>query len=202
MKKIRINIDFDDVLSDFCEHWMDYHYYQTGERIVPTSWNVKLQSKYGSSIYDYFREPNFYVDVPMKHGADRLISFITDHSHIFSYKIVSSCKQEEPYFSYIKEQKQRWLMEKFGGEVSDHFILTSKSKKGYPADIVIDDYHINLIESNKNSLRILFSAPHNTSIDLFDIGGTCIRVHEHKEILEILKEISLIGFQDYCDNVK
>jgi 5'(3')-deoxyribonucleotidase len=73
---IKINLDLDDVLNDLSTYWMDVHYEQTGERVIPTHWDLHSLSDHGQMIYNHLREPFFFYNCPMKEGADQLIEFL------------------------------------------------------------------------------------------------------------------------------
>jgi hypothetical protein len=199
--KIRVNVDLDDVLSDFVTYWMQVHYEYTGEQITPNKWDVSSLSIHGSRVYDYFSMKDFYYNSPVKVGAQTMIRYLEDNSETFSYKIVSSCKQEGNVFDYIYDQKYMWLSEHFSPEVAEKLILTDKSKKNFPCDIIIDDYVLNLVETNAKCVRMLMHCNHNRFVNIVeDIplrNGVNIRVKTPEQVVTILRSIKDVGFDTF-----
>jgi 5'(3')-deoxyribonucleotidase len=200
MSKFKINIDLDDVLNDLTTHWEATHHQRTGEKISFTQWDVSELSIYGTAIFDYLREPFFFYEAPVKDTAIELFDYLSINTSIYSYKIVSACKDDEDsdVFKAVKAEKYMWLGEKFGSDVADKLILTNKSKKNYPADVVIDDYYKNLIESKKGSIKLLYNSRHNANVSLRELrslcdGGVVKRVSNHRDIIEELEALKFYG---------
>jgi len=194
--KIRVRLDLDQVLNELAEHWLTLHYEHTGEKLNATEWGLDKISKYGNSIYDYFYEPNFFYDIPIKPGSVRLINFLDQNSQFIEYIIVSSIDFTEDNLvkKYVEDQKRAWLLANFGDHVSDKLITTGSSKKGYPADIIVDDNIKHILDSPKNSLKILFQAEHNKKVDpsQFD-EKTLIGIRTLKEVEDIIREVLFEG---------
>ena len=204
---IKINVDFDDVLNQLSIHWENEHYTRTGEQLSFTQWDLAELSKFGNAIYEYLSEPFFFTDVEVKKDANILIDFLRNNTSVFSYKIISLCHETEdsPVFKNVYSQKREWLIRHFGEDVADKFVLTNKSKKNFPADIVIDDYFKNLIESKRGCLKLLMDAKHNQNVSVREVqskcdGGSVKRVKSHSEIVDILEQIKFYGsVENYMD---
>lgn len=200
MNKFKINIDLDDVLNDLSTHWEATHLERTGENVSFTQWDVSELSIYGKAIFDYLKEPFFFYEAPVKDTASELFDYLRLNTATFSYRIVSACNEAEDsdVFKSIKAEKYMWLGEHFGSDVADKFILTNKSKKNYPADIVIDDYYKNLVESKKGCIKFLYNCRHNANVSIRELkslcdGGIVKRVSNHRDIIEELEALKFYG---------
>jgi hypothetical protein len=200
-KKIKINLDLDDVLNNLSLHWKQTHYQSTGENLPFNTWNVGENSQYGERVYEHLTAPNFFYNCDRKHGANKLIDYLQNNQYLFDTKIVSMCHYEKGSSNYesIKLQKIQWLHDKFKeASIVSNFHLVNETKSGYLCDIIVDDYAKNLNEvKKKNVLKLLFSAPHNKDVDLKHLqkvfGGYYVRVNNHDEVIEILKDVSFEG---------
>jgi len=160
--KITINVDLDDVLNSLSSHWKRLHYLETGEIIKFKTWDAHKHSIYGHKIFKYFDYDGFFYDVPIKKGATELITYLINSNDIFDFQILSSCSgtKKEKYKSIYK-QKYEWLKFHFNEDIANRLNLISDSKGLYKANIIIDDYQKNLIESVYSTTKILIRAEHN-----------------------------------------
>ena len=189
MSKIKIRIDFDDVLNRFSEHFLDYHYKKTGEKLKWNNWDLHLDSKYGLDIWNHLGDKNFFLNAPMEHNADKLIDYLDNQSSVFEYMIVSSYYgDDDDVFDNIYREKSAWLYSYFGDRAMKRLILVNGSKEEFPADIVIDDYYKNLVESKlEDSLKLFYVRDHNSNISIDK--PYLKRVSNHNDILSILKDV-------------
>lgn len=197
---ILINLDLDDVLNDLSTYWMDMHHEHTGERVIPTHWNLGSLSDHGDNIYQYLEKPFFFYNCPKKIGADHLVEYLMSNSRVFKTTVVSSCYAEpkSEYFQNVYEQKKQWLADNFEYPLHENFKLVHNSKRGVPCDIIIDDYVRNLNETKrKNVVKILFEARHNQNESLKphqeEHGGLYLRAKSHAKVVDILRNISFHG---------
>ena len=198
-KKIRVRLDLDEVLNNFADYWLDIHYERTGEELKPTTFDMDNVSKYGEAVYDYFYEPSFFYDIPVKAGATKLLNFLDQNSQYIDYIIVSSVgfTDDKKVREYVREQKHAWLLANFESHVADKLITSGKSKKGYPADIIIDDLDKHIIEAPKKALKILFQAEHNKKVDISQFDErTLVGIKDLKEVEEIIRGVIFEGSID------
>lgn len=196
---IKIRIDFDDVLNDLCNFWMERHFEATGENIKATTWNVHEISEYGEEVYKYFEEDNFWTAVPVKKGAISMMKWICD-SPYFDYDIVSSCSDDSMSY-WVFTQKSEWLQKNmpFVDRSKLHIVGNDKSK--FDADIFVDDKPENIIDvSHKNGLRLLMTSDHNKQIRIKDFaedhGVHALRVEDCNHVKDLLTKVLLHGGVD------
>lgn len=188
MPKITVRVDLDDVLNKFSEYFVNFHYERTGEQLEFVSWNLHEYSRYGLDLWNHLEDPNFFIDAPVELNAPKLIDFLNNQSSVYEYMIVSSYYGDsKKVFENTYRQKQAWLYKNFGEKASKRLILVRGSKKEYPADIIIDDYYINLEEASDHSLKLFYRRDHNRKIILED--PNVISVENHNDIIKILTDM-------------
>lgn len=196
--KIRIRVDMDEVLNTLSDYWLEMHYEQTGEKLVATEFYMDNVSKYGKDIYSYFSEPNFFYNAPPRDGLSDFFYFMDSNLNYIDYRIVSSSFTDDKNMrKYLYDQKYQWLYDHVGEHVADRLILTGDSKKGYPADIIIDDHINHIKDSPKRALKILFKATHNMRENKSDYDSrTLLGIGTLSGVKEVIRDVIYKGSVD------
>lgn len=203
--RIRINIDFDDVMNNLTTHWREVHEEATGEDLDFTRWNLHEISKFGTAIYDYFGLPDFFETALPNNGLQKLFRFLMHNGSHFSYKIVSHCtgKAKENYDSVLL-QKSNWIKEYLDETVLENFILTDEPKSKWEAEIIIDDKIDNLVDCKASPVLVLMRAPHNRVLSVenvkYDYGIDIHIVDSLNEFVELLEDIRDKGIEYYMED--
>lgn len=213
--RIIVRLDLDSVLNDLSDYWREMHKDATGEDIDFTEWGVHKLSAHGKDIYSYFQDKDFFLNAPVKEGAKRTIQMLEKSSHVFSYKIVSSCTQVDEgmggeAFEYINQQKIQWCGENLTDTAVMNFILVGGDKSIFKGDIIVDDKPDNLIDQKpiRTCLKILFDASYNTDISIEDLedrdtdnDSHFTKVKSHEELQYIFNEIlKAQSVENYLEN--
>ena len=154
MAKKRIAIDMDGVMADLNQHYIDWYYERTGERVDPQTL-MGLPETTGfpqeGIVHHFLRTPGFFRTAPVMPGSQEVILRLMDDYEVF---IVSAAVE----FPQSLTEKIDWLAEHFPF-ISWKNIVFCGLKTIVQADYMIDDYDKNLRYFNGE--RLLFTAPHN-----------------------------------------
>lgn len=154
MAKKRIAIDMDGVMADLNQHYIDWYYERTGERVTKEQL-MGLPETTGfpqeGIVYKFLHTPGFFRTAPVMPGAQEVILKLMENYEVF---IVSAAVE----FPQSLSEKLDWLKEHFP-YISWKNIVFCGLKTIVQADYMIDDYDKNLRYFEGE--RLLFTAPHN-----------------------------------------
>lgn len=154
MAKKRIAIDMDGVMADLNQHYIDWYYERTGERVMKEQL-MGLPETTGfpqeGIVHHFLHTPGFFRTAPVMPGSQEVILKLMEDYEVF---IVSAAVE----FPQSLTEKIDWLKEHFP-YISWKNIVFCGLKTIVQADYMIDDYDKNLRYFEGE--RLLFTAPHN-----------------------------------------
>jgi 5'(3')-deoxyribonucleotidase len=174
VKKIRIGIDLDSVLSDLSKHWLelynrDYNDNLKHSDITVLEWDKIVCKECGKKIYDYLLTPNFFREVPVMSGSQDVVQWLSTFDNVELYVVTA-------YHPYTCKDKTDWLAEYFPC-INQKNIIFCNHKNLINVDFLIDDSPYNC-NGFKNQY-IVFDAPYNQCLsDIY------VRVHNWTEIMD------------------
>ncbi len=177
MAKKRIAIDMDGVMADLNQHYIDWYYERTGEKVekerlmgLPETTGFPQEG----IVHHFLHTPGFFRTAPVMPGSQEVIRRLMENYEVF---IVSAAVE----FPQSLTEKIDWLGEHFPF-ISWKNIVFCGLKTIVQADYMIDDYDKNLRYFNGE--RLLFTAPHNINYqdynryDTWDDVAKFFGVHE------------------------
>ena len=185
-------LDMDDVLADFLEPWIDMYnkdYSDTLEIKTINDWNTSLfvKDECGLKIFDYFKKPGLYRNLPVKPYAIEMVTNLTDLGYEIFIVTDSpmGCTYGEDGWkgSNPADDKRAWLQEHFPMIPTSNFIITGK-KWMVTGDILVDDKpttHEEFLKRGRKS--ILVDMPYNNHLK------TDYRVTNLKEAEEMILKL-------------
>lgn len=154
MAKKRIAIDMDGVMADLNQHYCDWYFERTGERVTKEQLNGVPETTgfpQEGIVHHFLHTPGFFRTAPVMEGSQRVILDLMERYEVF---IVSAAVE----FPQSLAEKIDWLKEHFPF-ISWKNIVFCGLKTIVKADFMIDDYDKNLRYFEGE--RLLFTAPHN-----------------------------------------
>lgn len=183
MSKLTILVDFDDVMNNFCEVWIDElnNLYGTNVKLEDvTDWDIKpLFPKVSKNqLYMPLYWDEFWRKVKPKVGAVEGLKTLVDQGH--DVVVVTAAAPET-----IAPKTRNVLFKYFPFLTNDNLIVTSR-KDLIRGDVIIDDAPHNL-ESSHCCVKILVSAPHNKEVNARYCGY--IRVSDWDQICSVVARV-------------
>lgn len=168
----------DGVLAGVFDHFVKYHYDETGEVITVADALGRTELEPFSNGVGYLHREGFFRTLPVIRGSREVLEKLNQRYEVF---IVSSATE----FPQCLQEKQAWLNEHFPF-ISWEQMVFCGIKTIIQADIMIDDHFKNL--DRFPGKTILFNQPHNQLAD----EGRHTRVLDWLEIEKLLlSEVSL-----------
>jgi 5'(3')-deoxyribonucleotidase len=171
-----ILLDVDSVVIDICKVWFsaynkDYDDNMTDERI--TNWHTHefVKPECGLKIYDYLKNPNFYVGAPEILGAIPGIWRLEHQGHDITFL---SAGFHTGKIDWLQEHK---ALPESRMEAEQSYIIAYK-KRLFCADLLIDDGPHNV--STSKIPAILFDQPWNRYLNYFP------RAKDWNEVLDLV----------------
>ncbi|WP_099370949.1 5'(3')-deoxyribonucleotidase [Sphingobacterium sp. 1.A.5] len=149
-----IAIDMDGVLANNMAHYLDYHFKETGIRILEKEIQGKPEERCfedPDAVYRYLKMPDFFRTLPINPDAQEVVKKLNDHFNVF---IVSAAME----FPWSLVEKYEWLGEHFPF-ITWHQIVFCGNKGIIKADYMIDDHIYNLRSFSGTGL--IFDCYHN-----------------------------------------
>lgn len=179
MKSLTILCDFDDVLINFCEVWVELINEQNGTTVKPediTDWSITkaFPTLTREQVYKPLYEREIWNRVTPLPGAVEYLSKLLSDGHDVYIVTSSHYKTIEPKISNV-------LVKYFPFFPIDN-IIVANNKQMIRGDVLIDDGVHNLI--NGVYTGILFTQPHNKSY-----SDDIIRVNNWREVYECISEM-------------
>lgn len=150
-KRIKVIVDFDDVLADCNGHACDMHQKETGE--ILDYYSISAWGELGLPVdarFGYFQQEEFYRTQPMFKGAAEFLQELMGKADVFI------CTAVYPEFMGLRIERIRELFPFFPQEN----ILMGNRKDIVHADVMLDDGIHNLQHENV-SFPVLFRRPWN-----------------------------------------
>jgi 5'(3')-deoxyribonucleotidase len=150
-----IATDLDSTLSEFDKVWIERYNHDYNDELSLEAWiswdtHLYVKPECGYKIYDYFNDPQLYLDAQVREGAQEVVQGWLEHGH--EVLVISSCVPS------AYEPKAAWLKRHFPGIPKGNFIATSR-KELIRADALIDDAFHNLVSFPGR--RYLLDSPWN-----------------------------------------
>lgn len=171
-KYVKLLIDVDDVLIDTLGSWVDTLNFRHNLSVKMSdigTWDVApfFQTLKPEEVYSPLYEPDFWRYVKPKPGAVEYISRLVSEGYII--KLVTATDFRIAGF-------------KFENAIYPHFkiitprdIIISFDKGDVKGDLIVDDCFRNVVAVDSHCDRLLFDAPHNSSINECAFGITRVR---------------------------
>lgn len=181
MKKLRILLDCDGVLSDYCTACFDLIEKHTGDRHTHeevTHWDVFEVLGKGhlkAQLKEEQAKPGWCMNFPRLFGAQ---NFVEALSQIGEVVIVTS-PMSTPHWA---DERRIWLEQHFG--IPKKRVISTEGKHYVEGDVLIDDsddHCRNWLEEYPEKLALLWDAPYNRKVDL--AGTKIIRVKDASQAL-------------------
>ena len=193
MNKFVIAIDFDSVMNNLLENWVEelnnlYSLNKTIDDIL--YWDMKEVYKdelAWDQIVKPLDDPKFWLKVDAQKDSQELIKKLVDNNN-FKVKVVTNS-----YYSILPFKFDNCLFRLFP-YLSYKDIVITYDKSIIDCNILVDDYHNNFKGLRNKTYRILFDYPYNRNIDdnLYDI-----RLNNWIDIYDKIIEISKCDNLDY-----
>lgn len=139
-----IAMDVDGTVADLISVWLSWYNRDYNDSLYPsniTDWAIHKFVKCGRDIYKYLEMPEIYEHVKPYHGALDFVNTIRK-----DYSIIWVTHATEGHAG----RKKNWLREHGFLGLYDYYIET-KDKSDIPADLLFDDYIVN-VENFKGRL--------------------------------------------------
>ena len=185
MKQLTILVDMDDTIEDLLGAWLTYLNEKYGLNVQKddiTQWDISkafpMLDK--NQVYEPLLKDEFWETVKPINGAPEVLKNMIDDGHKI-YIVTASTYHTLP-------AKMESVLFKYFPYFTWNDVIVTSNKQMIKGDVLIDDGIHNHIGGEY--LSILMSAPHN--LDLNE-GEGIIRVHNWKEIYEVINEIAKKG---------
>lgn len=175
----RIAIDMDGVMADTAQHYIDWYYERTGEKVTKESLNGIPETTgfpQDGIVAKFLHTPGFFRTAKVMPGAQEVIKKLMEQHEVF---IVSAAVEYPQSLS----EKIEWLNEHFPFISWKHMVFCGL-KTIVEADYMIDDYDKNL--RYFKGTPILFTAPHNTGLELYK---SYERMHSWQDVADYFSKI-------------
>lgn len=152
--KKTIAIDMDGVLANNMQHYLDYHFNETGERISAADIQGLPEISFlpdPNAVRRHLQQPGFFRTLPINPDAQEVVRDLNERFHVF---IVSAAME----FPWSLNEKYEWLAEHFPFLNWRQFVFCG-DKSIIKADYLIDDHVKNLQTFEGEPL--IFSCFHN-----------------------------------------
>lgn len=173
MKKI-VLLDIDDCLSDFNSEFWKLHNRITGSNITVEDikdWDMSLFSELGSEVYELFKYPNLFRNLPVKPYAKELVCNLQKDFDVYLVTDAPSgvtntvAEKTNKPMSNPTDDKRLWVAEHFPSIPKSNIIFTSK-KHLVMGDILVDDKPQTIQEFMElNRKHILVDMPYNADVN-------------------------------------
>lgn len=184
MKKFTILCDFDDVLINFCEVWVELINEQNGTLVNIkdiTEWEISkfFPTLTEEQIYKPLYEGKIWDKVTPLRGAVNYLKRLKEDGHKV-YIVTSS------HYKTIETKTEKVMFKYFPFiDISD--VIVCHNKQMIMGDFLIDDGIHNLI--NISCSGILMTQPHNINYDI-SMYDNITRVYDWKGIYDIITKAS------------
>ncbi len=186
MNKMKILLDFDEVINSMTHHWVN-----TLNCVYGTSVNFEDVSEWDmqkafptlteDEIYNPLHLQSFWNGVEIITGAKEGIQKLLSEGH--EIYIVTSAHPDT-----IK-WKAEWLQRELP-EIPWSHVIVASNKSLVKGDILVDDGLHNLYEGSY--IKVLFDKPWNRNVDKSKLTDIIHRVHDWDEIIKLIEELNKI----------
>lgn len=170
MKKLKVGIDFDDVISDLnsiaCKMYEEKHGKAISINEI-TSWDKAVDL-----FWDFYQKEEIYARQIIESGVRDFINELKSITEVF---IIT--KPLPTMYSVRRKQ-----IHKFFPDFDEWHIIITDDKSYYDFDYIIDDNFENLCKSQSKN-KILWDKPWNTDCTRSGI----VRCTNYSEIMDIIK---------------
>lgn len=183
MKKLTVLCDFDDVLINFCEVWVQLINEQNGTFIhISDIKEWEIAKFFPNLTHEQIYKPLYEGEiwdrvVPLPGAVDYLRKIMEDGHEVY---IVTSS-----HYKTIATKIEKVLL-KYFPYFNPSDVLVVNKKKMVIGDVLIDDGEHNLKGGVYKG--ILMNQPHNESFDADEAGF--IRVHNWEETYDVINKIA------------
>ena len=167
-----ILVDMDGVLANTNQHFIDYEYKRSGNKILWEDISGLLEEVAFPNFLEDVNSKGFFRTVPVTENAVKALKYLNEKYNVL---IVSSATE----FSNSLTEKAEWLGEHFPFISWKQMIFCGR-KDFIIGDIMIDDHPKNL--NLFGGQRILFSQPHNANA----VVDNSTRVSAWADVMNIL----------------
>ncbi len=184
MKKPRILLDCDGVLSDYCSGCFDLIEQHTGDRHTHeevTHWDVFEVLGKGHlkpRLKEEQAKPGWCQSFPVIEGAKAFVQALESRGDV----VIVTSPMSTPTWA---DDRRIWLERHFG--IPKGRIVSTEGKQYVDGDVLIDDSDDNCnkwLDEYPNKLALLWTAPYNRQVDVS--GSSIVRVRDAFDALLVL----------------
>lgn len=147
-----IVLDLDGVVFDLATPWCEAYNKMYDDNISVddfiSEWNVENRAKCGTAVYEIFKQPGFFEDLPLIDGASDGIKELMKLGHVIIASAISC--DENIAFGKIRAVKKHLPF----FDIKDLILFGGGKRKRYiQGDVMIDDSLENLYAWHKENLE-------------------------------------------------
>lgn len=172
-----IGIDVDGVVANLHTEWLSRYNRDYHDNLQPADlykWEIEefVKPECGKKIFNYLADPGIYDFVKPFEGTREAVQELAQIGEVV---FISSCHSPE-----VAQAKQEWLGKHMGISSWLYPCYQGESKNKVGADILLDDYVVNVEEFK--GWGILINQPHNRRV-----GCTQMRVNHLRDSIGPIK---------------
>ncbi len=181
MKKLRILLDCDGVIADYCSACFDLIEHHTGDRHTleeVTHWDVFEVLGKGHlkpQLKEAQAQPGWCRKFGRFFGAQNFVEALSQLGEV----VIVTSPMSTPTWA---DDRRQWLEEHFG--IPKKRVISTEGKHYVEGDVLIDDsddHCSNWLVEYPDKLALLWDAPYNRNVDL--AGTSIIRVKDASQAL-------------------
>jgi len=193
MKKLRILLDCDGVLSDYCSGCFDLIEQHTGDRHTHeevTHWDVFEVLGKGHlkpRLKEEQAKPGWCQSFPVIQGAKEFVQCL----HEIGEVVIVTSPMSTPTWA---DDRRIWLDRHFG--IPKGRIISTEGKQYVDGDVLIDDSDDNChkwLAEYPNKLALLWEAPYNRNVDVS--RSDIVRVKNAGDVIKAINNAVTLGLK-------
>lgn len=193
MRKLRILLDSDGVLSNYCAGCFDLIKNLTGDHHTieeVTHWDVFEVLGKGHlkpQLKEAQAQPGWCLNFPVFDGAQEFVKALEQIGEV----VIVTSPMSTPHWS---DERRIWLEKHFG--IPKGRVISTEGKQYVDGDILIDDSDDNChkwLSEYPNKLALLWEAPYNRKVDVST--SKIVRVKDGSQALEAIQSAVASGLK-------
>ncbi len=186
MKRLRILLDCDGVIADYCTPCFNLIEELSGDRHTHeevTHWDIFTVLGKGhlkSVMKERASAPGWCIDFPMYDGSQDAVRRLEELGEV----VIVTSPMSTPHWA---DERRIWLENLF--RIPKRRVISAEGKEYVGGDFLIDDADENCVrwhEAHPNATTILWDAPYNRH---FDVAGTgIVRARSWTEVFTLIEQ--------------